>query len=351
MENPPFRLGFGLEPENYIERSEEKQAIITDFNRENPVSNAYLVIGCRGSGKTVFISNLSSYLEKEGGWLCVDPAVKSDILTNLASRMLEKGKMKKLFLSSEFSLSFHGLGVSVKGDSPVFSPVGTIEKMLAHLKKKNIKVLITIDEVDNSKEMKDFLSAYQYFLRQGYQVRLLMTGLYENVSKLREEKTLTFLYRCQTIQLSPLDTLSMSGRYEQLLGVDSELALKLSKATKGFAFAYQALGYLFFEHGEKSITPVLLSDYDSLLSRYVYQKVYSDLSASERKIISCFKDMKPVKVASICEQTGFSVKYLSVYREGLIKKGILLSPKKGYLALALPRFDRFIASQDEDLII
>lgn len=351
MENPPFRLGFGLEPKNYIERYEEKQEIISDFMRESPVSNSYLVIGCRGSGKTVFISNLSSSLEKENGWLCVDPAVKSDILSNLAHRILEKGKLKKLFLSGEFSISFQGLGVSVRGEGPALSAVGAIEKMLAYLKKKKTKLLITIDEVDNSSEMKDFLSAYQYFLRQGYEVRLLMSGLYENVSSLREEKSLTFLYRCPTVQLSPLDIGSISARYEELLGVDPSLALKLAKQTKGFAFAYQALGYLFYQNDRKEITPIFLAEYDALLARYVYRKVYADFTGSERKIISCFTDMKPMKVSDISEKTGFSAKYLGVYRERLMGKGILLSPKKGYLALALPRFDAFIARQDEDLIV
>lgn len=351
MEESPFRLGFGLQPGNYIERYQKKNELIEDFRRESPVSNSYLVIGCRGSGKTVFVNNVSSTLENEDGWLCVDPVSKSDPLFNLAYRMKEKGRLKKLFLSAEFSFSFQGFGVAVKGNNQDISPIGMIEKMLAYLKKKKTKLLISVDEVDNSAPMKDFLSAYQYFLGRGYEVRLLMSGLYENVSRVLDDKALTFLYRCPKILLGPLDMPSISAKYQELLSLDEETSLKLAKQTKGFAFAYQALGYLYHKTKPSSITPTLLAEYDSLLGKYVYDKVYADLSGNERKILSFFKDMKPMKVSSICEQAGFSNKYLGVYRAMLINKGILVSPKNGYLALALPRFDRFIAYQDEDLLI
>ena len=57
--------------------------------------------------------------------------------------------------------------------------------MLTILKSKNKKVLIAIDEANNYDELKYFISDYQQLLRNKFPVYLLMTGLYENISKLQ----------------------------------------------------------------------------------------------------------------------------------------------------------------------
>lgn len=351
MNNAPFSLTFGKEPNNYIERYEETESLIADLSRDTPVFYAHLITGSRGSGKTVFMSNVAKMFADKGDWLVVDPIAKDDILASVAAQIYEKGKIKHFFLEAEWSFSFQGFGISIKGRNPVSSITTLIDKMFLHLSKKKKKVLITIDEVDNSETMKNFLTAYQYFLRQGYNVRLLMTGLYENVSRLQEEKSLTFLYRCPTIQLGPLNIGAISAKYMELLQIDEDTALSLAKETKGFAFAYQLLGYLFYNEKEKAITPSLLAKYDEFLAKYVYEKIYADLSGNEKKIVHSFRTMKTVPVSEICSRCGFSNKYLGVYRSRLIKKGVIVSPSNGYLAFALPRFDKFLSYQDEDLMI
>lgn len=351
MTTTPFSLTFGKEPANYIERLEENSEILSEFSSDSPTYYSYLIIGVRGSGKTVFMSNIAKELSRHDDYLVVDPGSKDDILANIAGQIYEKGKMKKLFLEGEWSFSFQGFGISIKGKNPVSSVLALSEKMLIHLAKKKKKLLITIDEVDNGPSMRNFLTAYQYFIRAGYDVRLLMTGLYENVSRLIEDKSLTFLYRCPTIYLRPLSIPSIAAKYLELLEVDEETSLLLAKETKGFAFAYQLLGYLYYGEKEKGLTPSLLGKYDEMLAGYLYDKIYFSLSGNEKKIVHSFPSMKAVPVSEICEKCGFSIKYLGVYRAKLIKKGILVSPKNGYLALALPRFDKFLSYQDQDLWI
>ena len=63
-----------------------------------------------------------------------------------------------------------------------------LKKMLNYLKSKNRKVLITIDDVDNSDEMQYFIQGYVALLGQRHPMRLLMTGLHSNVSKLQKFK-------------------------------------------------------------------------------------------------------------------------------------------------------------------
>ena len=225
------------------------------------------------------LSSIASKLSEDKNWIVVDPGPKDNILENVASEIYETTKAKKLFVKGEFSFSFHGLTFSLKGDEPVTTVNTLLKKMLGYLKDKNKKVLITIDEIDNSDQMKTFIQAYQSLLRLKYPLYLLMTGLYENVSKLQEDKSLTFLYRAPKIRLEPLYIGSIASAYETYLNSTKETSLELAKLTKGYAYAYQVLGYLMFG---------------------------------------------------------------KVYRDRLIKRGILCSPSYGYVEITLPRFINYL---------
>ena len=75
--------------------------------------------------------------------------------------------------------------------------------MLSHIQKLGKRLLITIDEVTNSENIKIFTSSFQIFLREDYPIFLLMTGLYENIYELQNDKALTFLYRAPKLILEP----------------------------------------------------------------------------------------------------------------------------------------------------
>lgn len=343
--NNPFSTSFGREPDNLIARLEEQEKIIDTFSEERPPENTFIITGVRGSGKTVLVSTIYNHFKDDDSWVVVDPGPKDNILENVAAVLYENGKLKRLFASAEFSFSFQGIGLSIKGETPVSSVFTLLTKMLDHLKKKGKKVLITIDEVDNSDSMKYFIQAYQSLIRQDYPVRLLMTGLYENIYKLQEDKSLTFLYRATKIFLGPLNIGAIASRYRLYLKADEEKSLELAKLTKGYPYAYQVLGYLLYEKGSLEIDEALLGDYDQYLVDYVYGKVYADLSSSEKEIVSCLASSGATRLSEIGRLTGYSTKYLGVYRDRLLKKGIVYSPSYGHLELSLPRFGNFLLRQ------
>lgn len=338
----PFSTTFGIEPDNFIARIKEQDQIISEFSSGKPSNYVYLITGVRGSGKTVMLTALANYFRDKKDWLVIDPGPKDNILENIASEIYENGKMKYAFLKGEFSFSFHGLTFSIKGKEPVTTVNTLLKKMLDIIKKKNIKVLITIDEVDNSLPMKLFIQEYQSLIRQNYPVLLLMTGLYENVSKLQENKTLTFLYRAPKIQMGPLALNSIALNYEQRLGVSKDISVKLAKLTKGYAYAYQVLGYLMFKQKKSTVDNELLSLFDQYLSDYVYDKVYAGISAKEQEILKSFKTDESIKTKDLCINSKITIQYLSVYRKRLINEGIIVAPSYGSLEFALPRFNEFL---------
>lgn len=341
----PFSLTFGLKPAAYIDRMVEKDKIISDFSDPNPSNYVYLLTGIRGSGKTVFMYSISDQLKNENDWIVANIGTKTHMLEAVASEIYEQGKMKHLFLQSDFSFSFNGFGFSIQGKEPVSDIMSLLKKMLSYLEKKGKKVLITVDEVDNSDEMKYFIQGYASLLGQKHPMRLLMTGLYGNVSKLQNEKSLTFLYRAPKIQMGPLSIVAIANKYSSLLDIDYDSAIELAKFSKGYAYAYQVLGYLLFEAKKKEITKGTLSEFNIRLGEYVYEKVYSELNETSKTILKAIKEDKPIKLSELSSLLNKPANYLSNYRDTLIKEGVLYSPSYGYIQFALPQFDMFLKTK------
>lgn len=338
----PFSMTFGIEPNNYISRQEVKDKIISEFTSDNPSNYVYLLTGVRGCGKTVLLSNLSEEFKTMKNFIVVDPFNKTNILESIASQLYENKEVKRIFIKRQISFSFHGIALSITGDKPVSSVVALLIEMLDVIKTEGKKVLITIDEADNSPEMKEFVETYQSLLRYKYPVMLLMTGLFENISKLQENKSLTFLYRAPKIFLEPLNKRSLAISYCELLKVDIETAISYATMTKGYAYAYQTLGYLIHQSEEKKLTDSILLEFDRVMYDYVYDKIFSELTQIEKNIVLSMKSNDPIPVSTICQNTELSINKFSVYRDRLIKKGVLFTPSYGYLEFALPRFNEFL---------
>lgn len=148
-------------------------------------------------------------------------------------------------------------------------------KVLEHLKKRNIRVLITIDEVVK-KIPRYFQVCFKFLLETIYQFFLLMAGLYDNIKNLQDEKTLTFLYRAPRINLEPLNLNLIALKYQEVFNLSEAEAKKMAKLSGGYAFGFQTLGYLTVEHNgdyKKAI-----NEYKIYLEEYSYDKIWSELS-------------------------------------------------------------------------
>lgn len=353
MDNPiakkpdnPFSLSFGKEPQSLIPRPVVVDEVLSAFKSDTPPTQIYIITGVRGSGKTVTLSNIARLFENEDQWIVIDLNPERDLLESLAAKLYDAGKLRRLFLKANFSFSFKGLGLTISGDKPISDVESLLDLMLAELKRQGKRVLITIDEVSNNQFTKVFAHAFQGFLRKDFGVFLLMTGLYQNISLLQEEKTLTFLYRSPKIFLTPLNFGAIASSYSSLFKIDDEAAAKLAKLTGGYAFAYQVLGYLLFEKGKRSADAEILSLYDQYLEDFVYEKVFSELSSNDRKVLLAIDGQDEAPISFILKQTGMKPNVLSVYRSRLIRRGIIESSQRGSIRFALPRFFLFLKRKE-----
>lgn len=340
MSDNPFVLMFGKEPYLTIKRDQIVSDIDNDFNSKYPTSQVYVLIGARGAGKTVLLSELYNHFEVLDEWVVADVNLHRNILEDLGSALYEKGKTKKLFIKTEFNFSFKGASFSIEGREPLSSISSVVEKMLIYLKKKNKKVLITLDEVVSNGRVKEFVHDFQSFARKGYPIYMVMTGLYENVSNLQNDKSLTFFYRAPKILLEPLDMIAIKNSYRDVLNVDENTAKELAAITSGYGFGYQLLGHLFYEH--RKIDQNLIEEFDKQLRINAYDKIFSCVSENERRILFNLTKEDQRKTSDILSDLNYTNREYSVYRERLIQKGLVISKQRGYLSLALPRFAEYL---------
>ncbi len=137
--------------------------------------------------------------------------------------------------------------------------------------------------------------------------------------------------------------------YVKTLGVSTEVGDKLAAITKGYAFAYQALGKYMWESGEKDITEEVLARLDEALSEKVYQKIWSELTPKERWFLGYIVNKDKMPVSELLELTGQNKSQFSKPRQGLKKKGVIDTSIRGMITIRLPRLKEFVESQTEDL--
>lgn len=342
MASNPYTITFGKEPKVIIPRTLQTLSVCEAFDADEPSQQVFMVVGPRGSGKTVFMTEVSRQLKERSSksWIIVELNPARDLLTSLASKLYGEDRLAAIFANAKLDLSFFGLGLSFKGSAPITDVETALIKMLETLDNNGKRVLISIDEVTNTQAMLEFAGAFQIFLRRGLPVFLLMTGLYQNIYELQNEKSLTFLYRAPKVQLAPLNIGSIARSYKRTFGIDDDKALHMAKLTRGYSFAFQVLGYLTWEH--KGLDDEVLDEYRHFLDEYVYDKIWSELSPGDRRLaygIACAPDES---IQSIREFLGIESNQFSPYRVRLIRKGVIDGSTYGKVSFILPFFEDYV---------
>lgn len=342
MDNKGFTLTFGKIPSNYIERGNVAKKIKDMLALDYPLSHSVAITGVRGSGKTVILTKVAKMMSAMKDWIVIDVNPNREVLSQVAAGLYESRRIKAIYLKSSVSVSFKGFGITIEGKQRASNIETVVAKLLDIAVRKGLKVLISLDEAANNPHMRSFLHDYQALLRDDYPIFLLMTGLNENVFSLKNSKNLTFLYRCPKIELGALHLNLIKEEYKKAFdGIGDAEAGELASFTKGYAFAYQVAGILYAKYGALS---KMIGEFDQYMSLFVYDKIWESLPENERKIILVFSG-DSASTASICKKAGLGQKEFSVYRDRLIRRGLLDGSKRGYLSFILPRFHLFASRQ------
>ncbi len=347
MKDNPYSLIFGQEPSQMISRISEITKIISAFSPEKPSQTVFMISGIRGSGKTVFMTDVTTRLKKNPSWVIIELSSESDLLTELAAELSGNVKLAEIFRSAKINLSFFGFGLEVNGVPPITSMKVAVTKMLESLAPKGIRVLVSIDEVVTNDHMKLFASTFQIFTRQKLPIFLLMTGLYENIRELQNEKNLTFLYRAPRIELGPLNQNRILQNYMTQFKLNANEALEMAELTRGYPYAFQVLGYLTWENGGDYRGS--LADFRQYMDEYVYEKIWSELSPKDRTVLHAIADCRSGVIMEIRAILNMETNEFNPYRKRLIDKGLINGEKRGYVKMVLPLFEEFVLDKYREM--
>lgn len=75
----------------------------------------------------------------------------------------------------------------------------------------------------------------------------------------------------------------MTTSYRTVFNLPPKTAVQMARVTKGYPFAFQILGYLKWEHNAS--LEEILPEFDEALASYAYEKIWSELSDLDRKIV------------------------------------------------------------------
>jgi len=346
MKNP-FAIGFGIKPLEYIEQTGIIDEIIDEFTADYIQHPCYMISGVRGSGKTVTMVAVGEELVKRDNWLVLRLNPESDLLNELAAKLYDTNKFWSDFINTEINLTKFGIGISTKSIAPAASIESALEKILKRMRTRNERLLVEIDEVSNTKQIRMFAHAFQTFLGEQLPIFLLMTGLHKNIKNLQDGANCTFLYRAEELSLEPLNLTSVRDSYVKAIGVNPELAWEMAVISRGYAVAYQIIGKYMWEAQDKEINERYLEHVDAALARYVYKKIWSELSDKDRWHLTFMCHKESMQISELLELTSQKKNELSQYRERLREKGLIVTPQRGIIAWALPRFEDFVKKQSD----
>lgn len=369
MNNPkllnPFMPSFGRFPKIVINQQDVLTDYLVGLQEHDAKYQTSLVYGTRGAGKTVFLLNVQRTLAKLDNWYFLRlNNGQGNLLFQLLHGLQRITKISLIDLLKKINgvnvlgngISFQSMEKSGQIDYDDYLPV-----LLQRLKDQGKSVLIGIDEISSGDDVRSFGSEYQALIGQDYDISLLMTGLPSQISEVQNDDTLTFLLRSHRILLSKLDLESVKKSYEHAFTdgqrqIDYLVLDKLSQAVKGYAYAFQTIGYYAWKYSAESLTlddSVLLKTFAATktdLFRNAYERMYMDISDTDRCFINAIVKAKlpRVSIKQIQRQLNKPANYVSVYRARLLDDQLISSPQRGYVQLSLPFFGEFVGKYNQE---
>lgn len=343
MKNNPFNLMYGRIPnESFVNRQTVIDTILNDFNSNNPTTMSYVLTGLRGSGKTVLLRDIVETLDKDPHWYTVSINMGSPIVSSLANKLLFLAQKNRLLLDWKITVNLNIISLTIGRDRrKIDDPEIILEELLRELEDQGIKVLVAIDEVVKTKEIIYFANTYQYLVGKGYNIFLLMTGLIKNILSLFNNKAASFLSRTPKIEISSLEIKDIAEQYKKHLNINLEKAIEYAKITKGYAFAYQVLGYYLFENKCSNLEEVL-EKFDNYMFSNGYDVIFNDMSKGEKDYCFAIANSNSDDISSVKKSTTLKDDNFNKYRRILIQKGIIESAGYGKIEFVLPRFKEFL---------
>jgi ribosome-associated translation inhibitor RaiA len=344
-EKNPYVINFGRVPNQYISRDYLIDSIVESLESEIVEEQAFKLTGIRGTGKTVTLTSIERKIRENNDWIVIGLKSNSNIIKDLVAELYSQVPFISSFVDANLNLSAFGIGLNIEKKSPVASIDYALKLMLKEVKKQKKRVLVTIDEARKTEELIDFIQEFQILIREDLPLYVVVAGLYEDIEALENTDGLTFFLRATKYEMQPLNLTIIRSDYMKTIGVTEEVATEMAVLTKGYAFAYQALGKYMWDNESKELTEEVLAKFDDALSDKVYKKIWSELAPKDKWFLQFIVQKDKMSATELLEITKAKHNEWSLPRVRLSEKGIINTQNRGEIRVNLPRFKEFVDNQ------
>ena len=351
----PFTRTPGVAGAAFID-THHADGIIENIESAESSKYVYKIVGLRGSGKSVEYRKIMNTMSERKGWLVYTLSAGGDPASTLIAKL-----SKESFIDSKKHTTVVHTGAAAEAGAFVFkgkadlavsktteenalffSKEAELEYMIGEANDKGYKVLIGIDDIAKTTQMTEFLSIIGALLLDNKKkIYFICTGLAKNIEDFANEPNLTFFKRSDLIEIGELDKFEIASMYRKLLGTDEKEAVRLSKFTEGYAYAYQVLGSLYFNKKSQEDLEDLIPEFDKIMFRDSYDLIWNSLTPAEQELTKLIVDSATGKVADIKAKMKNPGSY-DTLRSRLDNKHLVDISEHGYIKICLPRFKEYV---------
>ncbi|WEV39949.1 ATP-binding protein [Lactobacillus sp. ESL0681] len=338
----PFNPTFGDVPNIFLDKNKQVRELVS-LIKQSQFARSFFITGVRGSGKTAFLTQLAKKFQQDDQCYYIDLLNRDGILTSLAHKLDHQvhSQTNRAFRNIN-SFSFGSVSISREVEIPEVDEI--LDDLLKTVTQQGKYVVVTIDEVTNSKAIQNFAQVFSSLKRAGYPLYVIMTGLPDIVLDIQNESKLTFLLRSEKLVMSELRVTEMITTYQKELTCSLAVAEKMAQITKGYSYAFQLLGWLCFEKHNSNFTAaelrLIIPQYQLQLFENAYQKIFMGLSENDRQYLLSVNDHQ--KFNDVVAKMHKSKGYVSQYRRRALERQLITVAGHGYVDYTLPYFGEYL---------
>lgn len=356
MQDTVFVPSFGNPPRNLVGREDTLRAF-EDLFQSVPGSRerVMLLLGQRGSGKTVLLLQLAE-LAKKRGYVVASPTIASkELPTRILEKLKDEGstfleKPKPKIVGGNIEIAGTGGGIALQyEDETKKSFSWKLSRLCSELNKKEKPILILVDEVQaNQDSLRELIVAFQEMVGQNLNVSMALAGLPSTISSVLNDHVLTFLNRAVKIQLAPLRIGDIDYYYRSVF---SDLNIKLkdtqistaAKETEGSPYMMQLIGHYIVLGADRNL-PVSDTQFETAIqtakNNFMNDICLTTLAPLSDKDISFLAAMavsgETAEISDIIDRLNSTNSSVQTYKRRLVQAGVIVQPRRGTVQFAVP---------------
>lgn len=350
----PFTCTPGLAGQAFINMHYADE-IIANFESEESQKYVYKIVGLRGSGKSVEYSVVCEYFRKKPKWLVYTLSAGGNptqmLISSLASEKFIDDKIHTTEIIAGASAGANVLIANGEATATIsktatynvnyYSEEAVLKDMISKATAEKYKILIGIDDIAKTDNMVKFLSILNdVIIDKDKEIYLVCTGLAKNIEDFVAVPHLSFFVRNESMEINKLNPHEMAYKYQELLSVDQAESIRLAKFTKGYAYAYQVLGEIYYKKKNRESLEDLFPMFDRIIGPQ-YDLIWQTLTDAEQDFVKIIVDSETGKLEDIKDKMTSPSSYNSL-RDRLMRKHLLDTSRRGYLFVNLPRFKEYV---------